>query len=169
MRASISISKQWALAPAFSRPFPRGECAHCSLYSIMDYSTLFKFGLLSDAASSPYSNVPAPWASDADSYKPRRRESLPSTIDEISLIAPISATMTQDTTGSITSGGSSSLYFTVRKKRSSKEHRSFLSLDLAESQSLRSASLRKKESPRALRSATRTGIANAYIPAPTSS
>lgn len=134
----------------------------------MDYSTLFKFGLLSDAVPSTHDSKPVPWAADADSYMPRRRESLPSTIDEISLIVPTSLPANVDVAESIASGDSSSFYFTVRRKRS-KEHRSFLSLDLAESQSLRSASLQKKDSSRTPRSGRRANTSDAVTPTPNSS
>ncbi|RDB23812.1 hypothetical protein Hypma_009079 [Hypsizygus marmoreus] len=50
--------------------------------------------------------------------------------------------------------GSSAFYFTLQPKRDTQEFRSFLSLDLAESNSLRSASLKRKASSRAEKSFT---------------
>lgn len=131
----------------------------------MDYSALFKCGLLSDAV---LDSKPAPWQTDAEAFTPRRHESLPSTVDELSLIIPNSTSSPQELANSVASGDSSSFYFTVRK-RASKEHRSFLSLDLAESQSLRSASLKKgnvQDTRQRLKQARALNISTA---APTSS
>lgn len=108
-----------------------------------NYSNLFRCGLLSEDSPTHGS---APWATE---YYGPRRGSLP-TIDTFSdksdvltlQQAPMSS-CGHDTIDSST--GEEALYFTFKKKRNPAEHRSFLSLDLAESQSLRSLSIKGKE------------------------
>ncbi|KAG5650814.1 hypothetical protein H0H81_010939 [Sphagnurus paluster] len=82
------------------------------------YSPFFTSGLLSDSRAPSPEPVPTP-----------RRGSLPT--DSTSVFAASA------------SDASSAFYFTLQPKRDTSEYRSFLSLDLAESQSLRSASLKR--------------------------
>jgi hypothetical protein len=90
------------------------------------YSPFFTSGLLSTTTSrSPSPDI---------SLEPRRG-SLPTN-------APLR------TTASVTDE-SAAFYFTFQPKRDLMEYRSFLSLDLAESQSMRSASLKRKASSKA--------------------
>ncbi|KAL5537090.1 hypothetical protein ACEPAF_913 [Sanghuangporus sanghuang] len=110
-----------------------------------NYSNLFKCGLLSEGTSPSYAT--APWATE---YCGPRRGSLPS-IDAFSdysdfsahPLPPPSSSGTSESTASASNDGS--FYFTFKKKRNPAEHRSFLSLDLAESQSLRSVSTKGKD------------------------
>ncbi|KAL5531484.1 hypothetical protein ACEPAG_4361 [Sanghuangporus baumii] len=110
-----------------------------------NYSNLFKCGLLSEGTSPSYAT--APWATE---YCGPRRGSLPS-IDAFSDYSDFSAHPLPPPTSSGTSGSTASasndgsFYFTFKKKRNPAEHRSFLSLDLAESQSLRSVSTKGKD------------------------
>ncbi|KAJ6610233.1 hypothetical protein B0H10DRAFT_438461 [Mycena sp. CBHHK59/15] len=89
------------------------------------YSPFFTSGLLSPTASSPASSI-----SDLSP----RRGSLPTD-------APPSYASSDE-------ASSSMFYFTLQPCRDKDEFRSFLSLDLAESQSLRSRSLRRRLSKR---------------------
>lgn len=108
-----------------------------------NYSNLFKCGLLSEGSSPSYASDP--WATE---YCGPRRGSLPfmDTLSEISDVSahppPPSSSSGHDTSDSFNSDGS--FYFTFKKKRNVGEHRSFLSLDLAEAQSLRSVNLKGK-------------------------
>jgi hypothetical protein len=81
------------------------------------YSPFFTSGFLSEPLSSP------------DPFLGPRRGSLPT-----------------DSPPTLSTDESSAFYFTLQPQRDESEFRSFLSLDLAESQSLRSASLRRKMS-----------------------
>ncbi|KAJ7224249.1 hypothetical protein GGX14DRAFT_649179 [Mycena pura] len=98
------------------------------------YSSFFISGLLSPPASSPAS------LHSRDSNVPRRG-SLPTVPDSA---APSSMSI------SISSAAddASMFYFTLQPRRDKDEYRSFLSLDLAESQSLRSHSVRHRPSGR---------------------
>ncbi|KAF8075017.1 hypothetical protein FPV67DRAFT_1475745 [Lyophyllum atratum] len=98
------------------------------------YSPFFTSGLLSEPTQ--YSPSSSRSASPEPPLGPRRG-SLPT--DSTSLRTPSSA------------DGSSAFYFTLQPKRDTSEYRSFLSLDLAESNSMRSASLRRKTSSKARR------------------
>ncbi|GLB41767.1 hypothetical protein LshimejAT787_1003670 [Lyophyllum shimeji] len=93
------------------------------------YSPFFTSGLLSEHTH--YSPCSSRSPSPAPSPGPRRG-SLPT--DSTSVRTPSST------------DGSSAFYFTLQPKRDTSEYRSFLSLDLAESASLRSASLKRKSS-----------------------
>lgn len=110
-----------------------------------NYSNLFTCGLLSEGTSLSYAT--APWAAE---YFGPRRGSLPS-IDAFSEISDFSAQPLPPPASSgvsestATTSHDGSLYFTFKKKRNPAEHRSFLSLDLAESQSLRSVSTKGKD------------------------
>ena len=117
-----------------------------------NYSNLFRSGLLTDGASTSHVSR-APWASE---YLGPRRGSLPMSIETMSIFSdresnfnnqPLSSTsMHTRATAETPNTADSSLYFTFKKKRSGTEqHLSFLSLDLAESQSLRSESIKKRQ------------------------
>ena len=88
------------------------------------YSPFFTSGLLSSRAASP--DVP---------LSPTRRGSLPT---DSSSARPRA------------SEHASAFYFTLQPQRDEESYRSYLSLDLAESQSMRSASLKRKASSKAL-------------------
>ncbi|KAH6915854.1 hypothetical protein BKA70DRAFT_1418774 [Coprinopsis sp. MPI-PUGE-AT-0042] len=105
------------------------------------YSPLFTAGLL----SANHHHQPTASTSNLDdihSLGPRRG-SLPDTRCPISPVQDESA----------------AFYFTMQPRRDEQEFRSFLSLDLAESQSLRSASLKRKASSKVSRNWTITRIA----------
>lgn len=106
------------------------------------YSSLFKSGLLSELSSPVDELASHPWAAE---YIPPRRGSLPAVSQEVPLSPTTNASSSlRDVEHSIASGDS--LVFTFKKRRDPSEFRSFLSLDLAESQSLRSSSLKGKNS-----------------------
>ncbi|KAI5124224.1 hypothetical protein M0805_005074 [Coniferiporia weirii] len=126
-----------------------------------NYSNLFKCGLLSEGSSPSYAS--APWATE---YYGPRRGSLPGSVDDLTVPPPPpSSSSGRETNESIASG--ESFYFTFKKRRNSTEHRSFLSLDLAES--LRSASLRRKNSVSLLVHRPQQSGAYTISPAPHSS
>ncbi|KAH8105551.1 hypothetical protein DFH11DRAFT_1733393 [Phellopilus nigrolimitatus] len=102
-----------------------------------NYSNLFQYGLLSESSSS-YASVP--WATE--NIGPRRG-SLPNVGDGLSIPSQPSTSSDYESSSSVASG--ESLYFTFKRRRNPCEDRSFLSLDLAESQSLRSLSLSRKD------------------------
>ncbi|KLO11625.1 hypothetical protein SCHPADRAFT_941939 [Schizopora paradoxa] len=106
------------------------------------YSDLFKSGLLSESSSPLTPSHP---------YGPAHDGRLPTITQDVPL-SP-ARTSTRDVEHSIASGDS--LYFTFKKRRDPSEFRSFLSLDLAESQSLRSASLKGKPSQELLHKTSR--------------
>lgn len=110
-----------------------------------NYSNLFKSGLLSNDSSPLYTSHP--WSAE---YIGPRRGSLPGPIEQIPPPLPSAISIPETMGESIASG--ESFYFTFKKRRNPSVYRSFLSLDLAESQSLRSASLRGKESQEGLSS-----------------
>lgn len=102
-----------------------------------NYSDLFTSGLLSDKYTA-FTSHPHPWASE--DLGPRRG-SLPGTVNSIVPIPSPPPTARDD---SMAASGES-FYFTFKKRRNPVDYRSFLSLDLAESQSLRSASLKGRD------------------------
>lgn len=120
-------------------PFPLVP-PHRLAMAFSNYSDLFKSGLLTDD-SSPARYRSEPWAKE---YLGPRRGSAPGSIAESVISTPLPSASVAETNTSIVSG--ESFYFTFKKRRNPSMYRSFLSLDLAESQSLRSASLRAKES-----------------------
>ncbi|OCH84703.1 hypothetical protein OBBRIDRAFT_808047 [Obba rivulosa] len=102
------------------------------------YSPLFTSGLMSE------SNSPAPSrAPSANSHRKPARDSLPLTVDtaSISIYAGVHARSPSEPEAG------TGLFLTLmpRRRRQVEDGRSFLSLDLAESQSMRSMSLRRKD------------------------
>lgn len=111
------------------------------LMAFSSYSSLFKCGLLPEGSSPSFTT--APWATE---YCGPRRGSLPFPSDRFSELSDFSAQLLEPftTPGNENTTSDDALYFTF-KKRNINEHRSFLSLDLAESQSMRSVSIKGKE------------------------
>jgi hypothetical protein len=101
------------------------------------YSNLFTSGLLSEEMYPP-AYLSHPWA--MEDLGPRRG-SLPG---DVTSIVPIPSPPPTARTDSMAVSGES-FYFTFKKRRNPVDYRSFLSLDLAESQSLRSASLKGRD------------------------
>ena len=127
-----------------------------------NYSTLFKSGLLTDD-SMPARYRSEPWAKE---YLGPRRGSAPGSIVESVATTPLPSASVAETNASIASG--ESFYFTFKRRKNPSVYRSFLSLDLAESQSLRSASIRAKESidgisPRAAASFLGANVYPSYV------
>lgn len=103
------------------------------------YSPLFTSGLLSEPSSSRPSSRAASYSEEA---APIRRGSLQGVAD-----TPKSASRGKSFHKMMSpTDEASAFYFTLQSRRDSAEFRSFLSLDLAESSSMRSASLRRKAS-----------------------
>ena len=115
------------------------------------YSNLFTSGLLTETASS--ASAQAPWSSEV--LGPRRG-SLPMSIETMSIFSDPESSFFHPPTSSTSASTSrtvgtpntadSSLYFTFKKRtKGAEQHLSFLSLDLAESQSVRSNSVKQKK------------------------
>ncbi|KAI0925084.1 hypothetical protein AcW2_005776 [Taiwanofungus camphoratus] len=103
------------------------------------YSPLFTSGLLS-GCSTPEHSSPSSSRSSSKRRRPQKepRNSLPLTINNVSMYAGVR--------NSSDAGNGGGLFLTLMPHRSqADEGRSFLSLDLAESSSMRSMSLRRKD------------------------
>ncbi|KII87237.1 hypothetical protein PLICRDRAFT_177011 [Plicaturopsis crispa FD-325 SS-3] len=122
------------------------------------YSALFTSGLLSECLS------PAPELEDLGP----RRGSLPTDASSSSPcpgdVLPLPTINEAAAKLHSPTDESAAFYFTLQPRRGSAEFRSFLSLDLAESQSLRSASVRRKGSKRTTASSRNINLGKSERP-----
>ena len=147
---SPSSTSPSSTPPTFLSPSPPPPSLLDAASTPMAYSNLFKSGLLSESSSPLY--LSEPWARD---YLGPRRGSPHDDDDDDDNVqsSPMPSLPSTSQTPESLSTQDSSFYFSSNKKRRNPvEFRSFLSLDLAESQSLRSASVKGKTSFEAINS-----------------